>query len=73
MNKNKIVTIGVAVVVITVAIAFGVWKPGKCTSINPLPDTNTIQRQCENVQDRDLCHRIHVSGTDDNPLCQWIP
>ena len=77
MNKKKIGIIGIAVVVITAAIVFGVWemrksKSGpKCTSINPLPDTDPIRRQCENIQDKDICHEVHDVSSKDAKLCQW--
>jgi hypothetical protein len=80
MNKKKIVIIGITVVVITAAIAFGVWemqkpKPKsqlpKCTSINPRPDTDPIRRQCENIQEKDICHEVHDVSSKDAKLCQW--
>lgn len=88
MNKNKhknknMVVIGIAVVAISVAIAFGVWevqkqkqKPKsqlpKCTSIKPLPDTDAVKQQCENIQEKDLCRALYATGTDNTKkLCQW--
>jgi hypothetical protein len=73
MNKKNIV-IGIAVVVITAAIAFGVWemrKGPKCTSINELSVTDPIRRQCENVKEKNICKAIHVGNDKDNRLCQW--
>ncbi len=75
----KIVIIGIAVVVITAAIAFGLWemlKPKsksepKCTSINPLSETDTIRRQCENIQEEDICHKVRDVRNKDVKLCQW--
>ena len=68
--------IGIAVV-ITAAIAVGVWemlkpKPNfepKCTSINRLPETSYLRRQCENIQEKDICHA--VVGDMNIKLCQW--
>ena len=79
MNKKKMAIIGIAVV-ITAAIAVGLWemlkpKPKfgpKCTSINPRDDFDPIRRQCENIQEKDICHEVHDASSKDAKLCQWI-
>ena len=79
MNKKKMAIIGIAVV-ITAAIAVGLWemlkpKPKfwrpKCTSINPRDDFDPIRRQCENIQEKDICHEVHDASSKDAKLCQW--
>lgn len=78
MNKKKMAIIGIAVV-ITAAIAVGLWeilrpkarRGPKCTPINPLPELHPIREQCENIQEKDICHEVHDKSSKDAKLCQW--